>query len=103
MLAQMKCQAVARDLHVDLKVGLKTMLPIDLETEKIEIELAGLVDRENAQDGHNAAELDGHSVLLAVGGRLPNPASEPIPSCFGAPSGGAPYRPAAETSHGRSD
>jgi hypothetical protein len=66
MLAQVKRQTVTRDLHVDRKVRLETMLPIDLEAEKIEIELASLVDRENAEDGHNAAELDCHRSSLRL-------------------------------------
>src|SRR6186713_1196723 len=92
MLAQMKRQAVTRDLHVNRKVRLETMLPIHLEAEKIEIELASLVDRENAEDGHNAAELDCHrSSLRLVAVAKSSPRADP--ATFVAPSGVPRYRP----------
>jgi hypothetical protein len=43
MLAEMKGETAARHLHVDRRVCIETGLPIDLEAEEIEVELAGFL------------------------------------------------------------
>jgi hypothetical protein len=39
----MKSEPGARNLHIDREVRCETMLPIDLKTEKIEVELSRLI------------------------------------------------------------
>src|SRR6185312_1674008 len=60
VLAQMQRQMATRHLHIDGRVGSKAVLPVGLTTEKIEIELAGLGQREDAEYRHGASEFDRH-------------------------------------------
>ena len=66
----------ARSLHVTRKVRLEAMLPIELEARNRNGFRKDHVDRENAEDGHNAAELDFHRSSLGAGRVSPNPAPE---------------------------
>ncbi|MNH26436.1 hypothetical protein D3C79_864910 [compost metagenome] len=66
MLAQVQDQAVAMDLRIQRQVRAEAVLPVQGEAEEIEVELLGLFDRENAQDGDGRGERHGGS--LAVGG-----------------------------------
>jgi hypothetical protein len=60
MLAQVQDQVAARHLAVERRVVVKAVIPIHLESEKALIELVGLGDIEDAQDRHDAGELNGH-------------------------------------------
>jgi hypothetical protein len=43
------------------------MLPIDREAKKIEVKLARLVEREDAENRNGAGELDRHPLPLGCG------------------------------------
>jgi hypothetical protein len=70
------------------------MLPIDLEAEKIQVELARLVEREDAENRNGAFELDCHPLPLAGGVA----SFQPCRTGFVAPRGQSRYRPAGQKS-----
>ena len=57
MLAEMKHDGAAGDLCVERKVVAEAMLPIEPEAQEAKVELLGLVDREDAQDGNRLPQL----------------------------------------------
>ena len=50
MFGEVQHAAGARDLNVDRRGGVEPMLPIDREAEKADVELARLLDTEDAED-----------------------------------------------------
>ena len=50
VLADVQHAVAARDLHVQRHAGLEAMLPVDLEAEPVDVELAGLAFVEAPQD-----------------------------------------------------
>src|SRR5215469_8309876 len=56
VLAEVKPQSTARDLHVHRHARLKGMLPINGEAEKSAVELFCLLHGEDAQDGNSPDE-----------------------------------------------
>ena len=57
MLAEMQDAAVAADRHVKRRIVVEAMLPLDLEAEEADIELARLGNVEDAQDGRDGAKF----------------------------------------------
>jgi hypothetical protein len=68
------------------------MLPIDLEAEKIQVELARLVEREDAKNRNGALEYNCHPLPLA--GSVAT--FQPCRSGFVAPRSQSRYRPAGQ-------
>ncbi|MNC72847.1 hypothetical protein D3C75_1239600 [compost metagenome] len=60
----MQDQAITVDLHVQRQVRAEAVLPVQAETQEIEVELLGLVDREYAQYRYGGGE--GHGASLTV-------------------------------------
>jgi hypothetical protein len=58
MFGQVQRELATRDLGVQWGVIVEAMLPIDRETQEIEIEFVRFRDIENAHDGHGALEDD---------------------------------------------
>ncbi|MNR43443.1 hypothetical protein D3C85_1620630 [compost metagenome] len=58
MLGQVQLQAIAVDAQVQRQIGLEAVLELDAETEKTQVELAGLGFIETAQDGDGLVEAD---------------------------------------------
>jgi hypothetical protein len=44
VLGEMKDQAVARDLHIDRSVIVESVLPVEVKTGVVNVELAGFLD-----------------------------------------------------------
>src|SRR5262245_55188020 len=66
MLAQMKAQLTARNLHIEREVVAEPMFPIEREAEEVEIEFPGLLDREDPQDRDRLVERDlAHQPLVS--------------------------------------
>ena len=65
ILAQVKGNPAARDLHVDRGSRLETMLPHGLEAEEIEVELARLRARRCARSGTTRSK----EIVIAMGPR----------------------------------
>ena len=59
MFRQMKNAAILRDLHVEREMRLKAMLPIQPETQEVEIEFLRPRFVEYAQDGDGCSQLHG--------------------------------------------
>src|ERR1700677_389206 len=62
VLAQVQDEVAARYLAVERRVVVEAVIPVDLEAEEALIELVRLGDVEDAQDRHDADELNGHRV-----------------------------------------
>lgn len=60
MFAQMKAEAVARDLHIEWQALGETMFPVNIESEETKIEFPCLGLIENTQDRYCVIELDRH-------------------------------------------
>jgi hypothetical protein len=95
MLAEVKSEPGARYLHIDREIGRETMLPIDLETEKIEVEFSRLIQRKDAENGDNATELNCHNEPFP-----PTSLVNPCCTAFVAPHCMARYRRASRTNDG---
>ncbi|MNP67225.1 hypothetical protein D3C76_1630280 [compost metagenome] len=52
VLTEMQSQTGTRDLHVQRHIFTETVLPIQRETEKIQIKLPGLFNRKDAKNGN---------------------------------------------------
>ncbi|MNC60957.1 hypothetical protein D3C75_1108710 [compost metagenome] len=57
VFAEVKRQAGAGDLHIQRQVFTETVLPIERETEKIQIKFPGLFNREDAKNGDSGGEF----------------------------------------------
>jgi len=70
VLGEVEGEAIAGDLHVERGGGLEAVLPIDMEARVIEVELAGFLDREDAEDGDDFQGAKGHGNRVAWVGRF---------------------------------
>lgn len=64
VLAEVQAHSAARHLHVERRMGLETVLPVDREAEEINVELARLLNREDAE--HRDDALDVHDLRQRV-------------------------------------
>src|SRR4029077_6744976 len=95
MLAEVKSEPGARNLHIDREVRRETMLLIDLEVENIEVEFSRLIQRKDSEDGDNAAELNCHGEPFP-----PTSLVNPCRTAFVAPHCMARYRRPSRTDDG---
>ena len=66
MLGEVEDNAITGDLEVEGEVVAVAVFPVDFEAEVIEVELAGLRDVEDAEDGDGLEEVEGHGRLLEI-------------------------------------
>ena len=62
VLRQVQDEGPKRDLHVEGQPGFETVLPIHCKAEKVEVELLGLGDIEDAQDRDGLQDAQSHGV-----------------------------------------
>src|SRR4051794_35564247 len=62
MLAQVDGALAEAEAHVERRSRLEAMLEVDLEAEVTDVELAGLVFVEHAEDGRRRVETHGENV-----------------------------------------
>ena len=60
MLAQMQHHRPPRHLHVKRHIRLEPVLPVERESEEVEVEFTRLLDRKDAEDRYRRGESQGH-------------------------------------------
>ena len=66
VFGEVEGDAIAGDLEVEGEVVAEAVFPVDVEAEVIEIELAGLGDIKDAEDGDGLEEVEGHGWRLEI-------------------------------------
>src|SRR5215813_15552108 len=83
MLGQVQYEITERNLHVERRVGLKAVLPIDLESEVFNIEFLGLLHVEDPEDRDHLSYSQRHlltSPILGFNNSVPKAPLQTKPS-----------------------